>query len=518
MRAGLGLLVENMKKNIAIIMIITIFTKFLGFGREIALTFFYGASATSDVYIIAQTIPTTIFALIGTGLATTFIPIYNKVQKEKGEDEAHLFSSNVMNVVVIMTVIIIGIVLLFTPQVVMLFASGFTSETMKMAVAFTRISIFGIAFSGLIYILNAYLQLKDNFTIPALISLPMNIVIISSFYLADKLNDVILAYGLVASVLIQLLFILPSVIKNRFQYRLVLNMKDVYLREMLVLAIPIIIGTSVNQFNVLVDKNIASNVAVGGISALNYANRLNVFIQGLFVAPVVTVIYPRISKQVMNSDFTGLKKVINESIVYISLLVVPATVGAMVLAQPIIELLFLRGEFDQAAANMTAQALFFYALGMFAFALREIFSRVFYSYKDTKTPTINAIIGVSINIVLNLILSRFLGIGGLALATSISAAVTSYLLVRSLRKKVVRFGFKETVKKIIKIAFASLIMGVVAYVAFALLTSRLSSNLSLIISISLGGVTYFVMILLLKIEEIKIIINLVMQKLTAKSK
>ncbi|MBO1266316.1 murein biosynthesis integral membrane protein MurJ [Proteiniclasticum sp. SCR006] len=502
-----------MKRNIAIIMIITVFTKLIGFGREIALTYFFGASATSDVYLIAQTIPTTIFALVGTGLATTFIPIYHKVQKENGEEEAHRFSSNIMNSVVILSVLIIVLVLVFTPQVVMLFASGFTGETMEMAIRFTRISIFGIAFSGMIYILNAYLQLKDNFTIPALISLPMNMVIIFSFYLADQLNDVILAYGLVASVLIQLIFILPSVIRNRFHYKMVLDAKDVYLKEMMILAVPIIIGTSVNQLNVLVDKNIASNVAVGGISALNYANRLNTFIQGLFVAPVVTVIYPSLSKQVLSRDFSGLKKVINESIVYISLLIIPATVGAMVLARPIIDLLFLRGQFDEAAAEMTAQALFFYALGMIAFGLREVFSRVFYAYKDTKTPTYNAMIGVSLNIVLNLILSRFLGIGGLALGTSISAAVTTYLLVRSLRKKMVHFGLRDTMRKIVKITFASLVMGAAAYGLMEILSSQMSSNLSLTISILLSGALYFVLILSLRIDEVRNVMRLFREKL-----
>jgi len=102
-----------MKRNIALIMIITLLTKFLGFGRQMALTYFYGVSATSDVYLIAQTIPNTIFALVGTGLATTFIPIYNKVRKEKGEGEAHLFTSNVMNITIIITVIIIALVQLF---------------------------------------------------------------------------------------------------------------------------------------------------------------------------------------------------------------------------------------------------------------------------------------------------------------------------------------------------------------------------------------------------------------------
>src|SRR5690554_1445747 len=157
----------NMKKNIAIIMFITIFSKFFGFFREIALTYFYGASAVSDVYLIAQTIPNVIFAFVGTGLATTFIPIYNKVLKEKGDQDANRFVSNLVNVVLFLTTIIVALVLAFTPQVVMLFASGFNEKTMSLAVLFTRISIFGIYFSGMIYIFNSYLQIKDNFMIPA---------------------------------------------------------------------------------------------------------------------------------------------------------------------------------------------------------------------------------------------------------------------------------------------------------------------------------------------------------------
>ena len=491
-----------MKKNIIVIMIITIILKVLGFGREILLTYYYGASAVSDVYLIAQTIPTTIFALVGTGLATTFIPIYSKVQKEKGEEEAKRFSSKVMNAVVILSIVIIVLVLLFTPQVVKLFASGFKGETLNLAVTFTRISIFGIAFSGFIYILNAYLQLKDNFVIPALISLPMNLVIILSFYLTNAFGDIVLAYGLFFSVVVQLLFIIPSVIKNGFHYRMVFDLKDVYLKEMLLLSLPIILGTSVNQLNVLVDKNIASNVTLGGISALNYANRLIGFIEGIFVFPIITVIYPNIAKKVIDEDIVGLKKVMNQSVVYISLLVIPATVGAMVLAKPIIEFLFMRGEFNETAAVMTAEALFYYALGMGAYALRGVFSRVFYSYKDTKTPTMNAMIGVILNIVLNLILSRFMGISGLALATSVSAVITTMLLIISLRKKVHQFGFRDTLQKLIKILIASIVMGIGAYFTFHGLSGRFGSNTALMVSIGVGGLLYLLMILMLKIEEV----------------
>lgn len=502
-----------MKKNIAIIIFITIFTKLLGFGREIALTYFYGASNISDVYLIAQTIPSTLFALIGTGLATTFIPIFNKVQKEKGEDSAMRFTSNVINLVMIFCSFLVLLVLVFTPQVVKIFASGFDGATLTLAVNFTRISVMGIYFTALIYILNAYLQLKNEFIIPALISLPMNLVLILFYAVASRNNDVLLAYGLFLSILIQFLFILPTVVKNRFKYYALVDFKNNYVREMLIFAVPVVLGTSVNQLNVLVDKNIASSIVVGGISALNYADRLSGFVYGLFVIPVVTVIYPSISKLAIKDDLAGLKKVVNESLVSMSLLIIPASVGAMVLARPIIEFLFMRGEFNEQAAVLTSQALFYYAISMLAYGFRDVLTRVFYSINDSKTPTMNAIIGVILNIVLNLILSRFMGISGLALATSISAIATAGLLFMSLHKKKFSLGFRESLLKIIKILFAALVMGALAQGAFSFLSARTASSISLLATIAVAGVIYLSIIWLFRFEEVEKIIGLIRLKL-----
>lgn len=502
-----------MKKNIAIIIFITIFTKLLGFGREIALTYFYGASAISDVYLIAQTIPSTLFALIGTGLATTFIPIFNKVQKEEGEESAQKFTSNVINLVMIFCSILVILVLLFTPQVVMIFASGFDGETLNLAVTFTRISVVGIYFTALLYILNAYLQLKNEFIIPALISLPMNLVLILFYAIASRSNDVLLAYGLFLSILIQFIFILPSVVKNRFRYYALVDFKNTHVREMLIFALPVVLGTSVNQLNVLVDKNIASTIVVGGISALNYADRLSGFVYGLFVIPVVTVIYPSISKLAIQDDLAGLKKVVNESLVSMSLLIIPASVGAMVLARPIIEFLFMRGEFNEQAAFLTSQALFYYAISMLAYGFRDVLTRVFYSINDSKTPTINAIIGVLLNIILNLILSRFMGIGGLALATSISAIATASLLFRSLHKKKFSLGFRESLLKILKILFAAAIMGATANIVFRFLSNRTAASLSLFATMAVAGSIYLFIVWLFRFEEVEKILGLVRAKL-----
>jgi putative peptidoglycan lipid II flippase len=150
---------------------------------------------------------------------------------------------------------------------------------------------------------------------------------------------------------------------------------------------------------------------------------------------------------------------------------------------------------------------------MVGFGLREVLSRVFYSLQDTRTPMINAAIGMLLNIILNIVLSRFLGIGGLALATSIAAIFTTALLFVSLRKKTGPFGMKQISISFLKILFASLVMGGLAKLSFNHLTASLSQNLSLLLAIVVGSVSYFVIIYFMKIEDVDVIVGAIKKKL-----
>lgn len=504
---------KNMKKSIILIMVITVLSKFFGLFRDIALTYFYGATNISDIYLIAQTIPSSLFSIIGAGLATSFIPLYNRLYKEKGDKEASRFTSNIINVVFVMITLIIILVLLFTEEFIMLYASGFKGAELSLAVTFTRISIVGMYFSGIIYILNSYLHMKNNFIVSALLGFPLNFVAILSYAAASKYDNRILAWGIVLAAFAQFIILVPAVLKAGFKYKFFIDFKDKYLREILFLAVPVFIGVSVNQIGVLVDRNMASRIIEGGISSLSYARKLNGFIQGLFIAPIVTVIYPSISRNVIEGDTNNLKKTVYKSLVSISILVVPATVGAMVLSKPIVDLIFLRGKFDATAATMTASALKYYSLGMLVYAFRDIYARVFYSYNDTKTPMINAGIAVFLNIALNLILAPVMGVGGLALATSLSAVVSAFLLARSLKKKVPELTFAEPMVSIGKLLLASFIMGIVAWLSFNYFDANLSQNLALIASVSISAVVYALLIILLKIPEAKMIVIYITNKL-----
>lgn len=493
-------------------MILTVGTKILGFAREIILAYYYGASSLSDAYLISLTIPTVIFAFIGVGLKTTYIPIFSKIENEQGEEEANKFTNNIISLLLVISTFIILPVLIFTEPVVKLFASGFDGETLALASTFTQISILSIYIIGIIYVFEAYLQMKKNFLIPAIISLPLNIIIILSIVISVGFDDRILAVGKVVAVLAQLLFLIPYLLKNGYKHTFLLNLKDDNLRKTLILAVPVILGTSVNQINKLVDRTIASQVAIGGISALNYASRLNGFVLNIFVLSLATVIYPSFSKMAASNNIKGLKRALGEAINIISLLVIPATIGTMIFSESIVTLLFGRGAFDARATALTASALFFYSIGLMGFGLREILSRALYALQDTKTPMINAAIGMVLNIILNIILSKYLGIGGLALATSIAAIFTTGLMFITLRRKIGPFGMKQISISFLKILLASVLMGVVAKISFNYSTTFLSQNLSLLLAVGVGAVSYFMIIYFMKIEDVDIIVEAIKKK------
>lgn len=501
-----------MKKTAIILMILTIVSKLFGFTRELVLSYFYGASNISDAYLIALTIPSVIFGFIGSGISTGYIPMYSKIEEEYGIKEGNRYTNNLVNLMIVLCTILIIFGLLYTEKLIKVFATGFQGETLALAVKFTRISLVGMYFTGLLAVFKGFLQLKRNFAIPALIGFPLNLFIILSIVLSYKTNIVILAIGSVIATAAQLVLLIPFVYREGYRYKFVLNIKDEHIKNMLYIALPVIIGVSVNQINVLIDRTLASSIVEGGITALNYASRLNGFVQGLFISPIVTVLYPTISKMVAENNIKGLKKSVAESISVISLLVVPIIIGSMLFATPVVDLLFGRGAFDIKALSMTSNALFFYSIGMLGFGLRDVLSRAFYSMQDTKTPMINATVGVIINIVLNLILSKYLGIGGLALATSISAIVTTVLLFISLRKKIGPFGMKSIIISFFKILLSSLVMGLLAKLSFDYLLFTFSQNISLIVAVGVGALSYLVIIYFMKIDDVDGMVNILKSK------
>lgn len=505
------------------LMAATLIAKILGFGRELALASAYGASGTSDAFLVAMNIPAVIFSAIGTSLGTAFIPLYCDLEAKQGKKASLRFSNNVLNIVVLLCLITSLVGVVFTEPIVKLFAVGFKGETLTQAIYFTRVLILGMSFLGMSYIMMAFLQVKENFVIPGLMSVPYNMLIIISIFLSVTINPNLLPWGTLIGLSLQFIFQYPFARKKGFKYRPYINLKDEYLKRMLWLIGPVLIGVAVTQVNSIVDRTIASTLVEGSISALNYATKLNQFVMGMFIVSISSVIYPMLSKLSTENNKKKFKESIVTAINVVTLIIIPISVGAIILAEPIVKLLFQRGEFDARATQMTAIALIFYSIGMLGFGLRDILGKIFYSLQDTKTPMINGIIAMVLNIVLNLAFVKYtnMGLGGLAFATSISSLVTIALLSVSLRRKIGAFGGKKIISVLIKSIIAALLMALVTKFTYNVIDAFLSDGfiqdaIKLAISVGLGAIVYAVSIIVLRVDEVKLIFKMINKKVKRK--
>lgn len=499
------------------LMIATIIAKVLGFARELVLASYYGASMYSDAYLTAVNIPLVIFTIIGTTLGTVLIPMYFNVSSDLGDKRALNFINNIFNIVILICILLSILGFIFTEQLVKAFAIGFEGQILQIAIDFTKVIIAGLIFTGLSYIMTAYLQIKNNFTVPGLISVPKNIIIIISIILSYTYNPYIMIWGTLIGMGIEFFIQLPFATKKGYKYEAYININDKYIKKTAWLIGPVLIGVGVNQINIMVDRTLASTLIEGSISALNYANKLNGFVMALFISSIAAVIYPILSKLSSENNKKVFINSIVQSINSVILLIIPISIGAIVLATPIVKLLFQRGEFDARATSMTAIALIMYSIGMVAFGLRDILGKVFYSLKDTRTPMVNGAIAMGMNIVLNIILVKYLQLAGLALATSISSIICIFLLFISLKKKIGYFGQDKILNTTIKSIIAASIMGVITYLAYNFLSTYLNNGFihdtaSLFGSILIGSIIYIISITLLKVEELYIIKDVIKNK------
>lgn len=484
-------------------MILSAATKIFGFIREILLGRFFGIGETAEAYKIAQTIPVMILMVVGTGISTGFIPTFNRTVATQGRERAHRFMANTTNVTIVLGIAFSLLVTLFPGFFVGLFASGFTGSKLELTIRFTRLAVWGVVFSFMSYLLQPYLQIHENFWVPALVGIPMNLVFYLSYPAGKYLDERFLPLGIVLSVVVQVLWMLPFARRLGYRWRPIFDLKDRELQHLLLLAAPVVLGVAVNQINVIVDRTMASRLLDGGVAALDYASKMNGFVQGIFVYSVIAVIYPRISKLFISQDLDGVRLVTGNAMVTMALVVIPCMTGLMIFSREIILLLFYGGAFDLRAVDLTAGAMFFYAPALLGYAFREIFSRIFYSMSDTRTPMINAIIVVITNIILNIALSKVMGINGLALATSISSLLSALLLGRSLRRGgKISLLWHSFLGRFLKISLASALMAFGALGVYAWLEGPMGLAPALVMAILAAGIIYLTLILSLRIPEV----------------
>ncbi len=505
-------------KSAAMISVFTLISKFLGFIREMLIASKYGSGYETDTYFVAMTATTIIMTTFGAALNTSLIPVFSEVESLRGKEGKLKFFNNILNVIFFLTVVLALFSFILSPLIIKVLATGFEGEQLELAVKLNRIGLPIIISLGFTYVFSGFLQSSQIFGPSAIMGIPYNFVFIFFLLILAKKEYI---YGLMLASVIasttQFLIQVPAIRHQGFRYRLYVNFKDRYLRKIFTLIVPVLLGSTVQHINTIIDKTLASNLVDGSISSLNYAAKLNDVVVSVFIAAITTVVFPMLSRAFAQGDGKAIRSIMRQGINTIFVITVPATIGIMILSEPIVRIFFERGAFDSTATTMTSGALFFYSIGLVGISLRLMLNKVFYSFHDTKTPMVNGILSVGLNIILNFILVRFMAHRGLALATSISAIFTSILLLFSLRRKIGPIGISGYIKCFLKTLVAASIMGIIAYSVYNGLIIRLGYGkifelISLLASIFVGMIVYLILCILLRVREMGGLIGVFIRK------
>jgi putative peptidoglycan lipid II flippase len=410
----------------------------------------------------------------------------------------------------------------FSPLLVKIIAYGFTSdpEKLQLTIELTRLMFPFLLFICLAAMLSALLNTLNSFFIPAIA--PANLSFAEIIYilaLAPLLSPGNQIKGLAISVIFgglgHFLMQYPTLKNLGWNLKFDFNFNHPGIKKIGLLMIPSIIGISVDQINTFVDTICASFLGNGSITALYYSSRLMQLPLAIFGLALATVSLPMMSKSVATKDITELKETLNFSIRISVIALLPATIGLMALGLPIIQILFERGKFDIFASLLTNKALFYYVLGLPAFAITKIFANTFFSFQDTKTPVKIAFIVMIFHVILCIALMKPLGVGGLALATSACAYMNVFMLFYKLTQKIGKIGTRKIIVSSIKALIASGIMGIIAYEIMKI--KFLPMIFTLIISIFCSIIAFIILLKILKSQEMEQILSIINKKRNAKT-
>ncbi|NLN48957.1 MAG: murein biosynthesis integral membrane protein MurJ [Clostridiales bacterium] len=510
-----------MKRIILQITLLTVFANAIGYLKDIVLAYYYGTSVVSDTYIIAITVPTIMYSFFGAAISAGFIPKYSEIRK-KSLKEANDFTSNLFVFSTIFALLIIALIIGFTEPILKIFASGFDHQTLSLAISFTRITAFSILVSGAIGIYKGVLNINNIYWAPVFMAIPKNVILILFIVLSNHSYEFFLPFGFVVGTLVEILILTLFTNKTSFRFTSSLKFQTKDIFSFVVLVLPIFFSIAVNDINKIIDRTIASNLQVGAISALSYAEKFNGMIQGILVASVTTAMFPLVSNYAATGRTEDMKSSIRESIIIITLLVLPASVGLIIYSRELVSLLYGRGSFTSQSIEITASALVFYSIGMLSFSLRQVLLKSFYAMRIFNASLINSMLTVTLNVVLNLFFyyQTDLGVKGLALATSTSGIIASIFLMIKLDRKLGDLVNYSLFKSLMKIAFATVVMSIGGVIAYKILLAyfNLPQNLIIIYIVSFSVVVYFLSVIILKVEEVMVLRKLLVSKLFGRFK
>ncbi len=464
----------------------TIASRLLGLVRDQVLAFYFGAGDANDAFRIASRLPNLVRDLFAEGaMSAAFVPTFTRHLTLHGRERAWRLASSVINALLLVTGALVVAGIIFAEPLVRLFASGFAEVPGKieLTISLTRIVFPFLTLAAVAAALMGMLNSLGHFFVPALSPAMFNVAIIvislALIPIAPSLGVhpiTIVAIATLVGGVGQLAIQWPPLKREGFQYRPVLDLKDEGLHRVLLLMGPGTIGMAATQINVLVNSVLATGEGTGAVTWLEFAFRLMYLPIGLFGVSIATAATPAISRMVAETDFVRIRSTLANALGLMMFLNVPATVGLIILARPIIAVIFEHGEFKAADTVATAAALQLYAIGLVGYSIVRIISPTFYALQRSRVPVMVSAGSVLVNVLLNLALVRVMGYRGLALGTSISAILNASVQLLLLRREINGLEGARIAASLARVLIATAVMGIVTVVASAAIDQLLPGD------------------------------------------
>ncbi len=466
----------RLARSAGLISIATMASRLLGVAREVVLAAIFGASAgpAMDAFNVAFRVPNLVRDLFAEGAMTAaFVPTFTRTLSARGRDAAWRLGNLVINALLVVTGLLVVLGIVFADPITRAIASGdaFVAVPGKLALTtqLTRIMLPFLPTVAVAVAVMGMLNSLHRFFVPALSPAMFNVMtILCAFTLVPLMPSLglppiaAIAMATVLGGIGQIAVQWPVLRREGFRYRPTLNFFDPDVREILRLMGPATLGLAAVQINVVVNTSLATTQPEGAISWLQAAFRLMYLPIGLFGVSIATAALPDLSKHAAATDKDAMRRTISSGLRMMLMLNVPATIGLIALARPIIEFLLEHGRFTAHDTTGTAAALMFYAPGLVGYSAVKIASPSFYSLGDSRTPVVVSVLSVAMNLALNLMLVRVMGFRGLALGTAIAALFNAGALLLLLRGRLDGLDERRLGLSLVKILIASAIMGGVA--------------------------------------------------------
>ncbi|HHG3258673.1 TPA: murein biosynthesis integral membrane protein MurJ [Vibrio parahaemolyticus] len=462
---------KRLLKSGMIVSAMTLISRVLGLVRDVVVANLMGAGASADVFFFANKIPNFLRRLFAEGaFSQAFVPVLTENHAQGDMDKTRELIARAAGTLGVIVSIVTVLGVLGSGVVTALFGFGWfldwmhggpAAEKFELASLMLKITFPYLWFITFVALSGAILNTLGKFAVSSFTPVFLNVMIIlAAWFISPQMSqpEIGLAIGVFLGGLVQFLFQIPFLIKAGVMVKPKWGWRDPGVVKIRTLMIPALFGVSVSQINLLFDTFIASFLQTGSISWLYYSDRLLEFPLGLFGIAIATVILPALSRKHVDSQSEGFAHTMDWGVRMVTLLGIPAMLGLMTLAKPMLMVLFMRGEFSPQDVHQASLSLLAYASGLLNFMLIKVLAPGYYSRQDTKTPVKYGIIAMVTNMVFNAIFAYFYGYVGLAIATALSAFVNMALLYRGLHIAGVYQITKRTVFFIIRLVVAGAAM------------------------------------------------------------